>query len=212
MPPLQDARLYGILDLGYTARRDALDVATDLIAGGVDLLQLRAKRETAATIQDLATALLPACREAAVPLIINDHPAVAAAAGADGLHLGQDDGAFPAPPSPHAELRIFGRSTHSLEQARAAAADPRTGYIGFGPLYATPTKPGRPAIGLDDIASAHAELPPGFPIFCIGGINHDTLPEVVAAGARRVVIVSALLRADDITGATRRAKACLPLL
>lgn len=207
---LATARLYAILDLGYTPARDAVSVAANLLDGGADLLQLRAKKESPATIHEFATLILPLCREAGVPLIINDHAEIASTTGADGLHLGQDDGTFPDLRSSDSDLRLFGRSTHSLDQARAAAADPRTNYIGFGPLYATPTKPGRPAIGLDDIAAAHSELPEGFPVFCIGGINHETLPEVIAAGARRVVIVSALLQAKDVQAATSRAKNALP--
>jgi thiamine-phosphate pyrophosphorylase len=99
---------------------------------------------------------------------------------------------------------IIGKSTHSLAQARAAE-EQGADYIGFGPLFATPTKPGRPAIGLEDIRTAYSEV--NIPIFCIGGIKNENLAEVIAAGAQRVVIVSGWLKADDIAAAvahTRR--------
>jgi thiamine-phosphate pyrophosphorylase len=94
-----------------------------------------------------------------------------------------------------------------LPQARAALQE-GADFIGCGPLFATPTKPGRPAIGLQDIAAVHEEVP--LPLFSIGGIKNENLPEVIAAGARRVVIVSGWLRADDIADAVRAARAILP--
>lgn len=93
---------------------------------------------------------------------------------------------------------IIGRSTHSPEQALGAFRE-RADYIGFGPLFPTGTKPGRPAIGLEDIAGVRRQLPEEFPVFCIGGINGNTLPSVLEAGASRVVIVSWLLTHPDIT-------------
>ena len=103
---------------------------------------------------------------------------------------------------------LFGRSTHSLAQARAALAE-GFDYIGFGPLFPTPTKAGRPAIGLQEIAAMEREVGSKIPAFCIGGITPETLPQVLAAGARRVVIVSALLKADNVELATRAATAAL---
>jgi thiamine-phosphate pyrophosphorylase len=98
---------------------------------------------------------------------------------------------------------LIGRSTHSVEQAVAAQAE-GADYIGFGPLFPTPTKAGRPAIGLDDLRRVHELV--SIPIFCIGGIKLENLGEVLAAGARRVVIVSGLLQAPDIAAACRQAK------
>ena len=202
MKSLNDARLYGILDLGYVAAADAIRVAEKLVGGGIDVLQLRAKEANEEEIETLGGELIRITEPAGVPLIINDHPHLVPAIGAQGAHVGQDDftvadarwragralaGEVPPP--------IIGRSTHSIAQAEAAAAE-GADYIGFGPLFPTPTKPGRPAIGLADIRRVHELV--SIPIFCIGGINLDTLDEVIAAGARRVVIVSALLRAKDI--------------
>ncbi len=209
MKALGDALLYGILDLGYVTAADAEAVTAQLLAGGVDMLQLRAKSETEERVEEVAARLAPLTEEAGVPLIINDFPHLVPSIGARGAHLGQDDlgvearwragrslGGELAPP-------IIGKSTHSLAQAVAAERE-GADYIGFGPLYPTPTKAGRPAIGLNEIADVHAAV--RIPVFCIGGIRLENLDTVLAAGARRVVIVSALLRAHDITGYTRTVK------
>ena len=208
-------KLYAILDLGYVAAANAEPVTRSLLAGGADLLQLRAKGHPPEEIERLARLLLPLCRESGVPFILNDYPALAGKIGADGVHIGQDDGSL-------AEARdlfqssvvdrqspiLFGRSTHSPEQARAALAE-GFDYIGFGPLFPTPTKLGRPGIGLEDIAAVQAEVGSKIPVFCIGGIKRDNLPEVLAAGARNVVIVSDLLTAPDVAAAVRAVKARL---
>ena len=197
-----DARIYAILDLGYVPAADAIRVTEKLIAGGIDLLQLRAKGFSEDDVETLGSELVQITAPAGVPLIINDHPQLVPAIGAQGAHVGQEDftvadarwragrslaGEVPPP--------IIGRSTHSLARAEAAAAE-GADYIGFGPLFPTPTKPGRPAIGLDDIRRVHERV--SIPVFCIGGINLETLDAVIAAGAQRVVVVSALLRAPDI--------------
>ena len=207
------ARLYAILDLGYVAAVDAMRVTEKLIEGGIDLLQLRAKGVAEEEVEALAGEIVRLTESAGVPLILNDHPHLVPSIGAQGAHVGQDDfsvadarwragralaGEVPPP--------IIGRSTHSIAQAEAAAAE-GADYIGFGPLFPTPTKPGRPAIGLDDIRRVHELV--SIPIFCIGGVNLDTLDEVIAAGARRVVIVSGLLRAKDIAGYAKEARARL---
>ncbi|MEI6604336.1 MAG: thiamine phosphate synthase, partial [Verrucomicrobiota bacterium] len=159
------SRLYCILDLGYVKQADAQHVATALLAGGADLLQLRAKGQSLALIEDVARRVLPLCRAAGVPFILNDHPALAAALGADGVHLGQDDGSLAAARELTGEKILVGRSTHSLEQARAALAE-GFDYIGFGPLFPTPTKAGRPAIGLSDIAAMERDVGTRIPAFC----------------------------------------------
>jgi thiamine-phosphate pyrophosphorylase len=197
--------LYAILDLGYVAMGNAACVTVELLDGGADLLQLRAKNHDAATIRSVAGEILPLCKTAGVPFILNDFPELAAELGADGVHIGQDDG----PLSDAREImgpgKLIGRSTHSLEQARAALAE-GFDYIGFGPLFPTPTKLGRPGIGLRDIAAMEREVGSRIPAFCIGGIKRANLPEVLAAGARRVVIVSDLLTARDVCAATREAR------
>lgn len=192
----ETCRLYGILDLGYVPRNDAIKVAQEMLTGGIDILQLRAKQEHREVIRDLALQLAPLCKEAGVPFILNDYPDLVLETGADGVHIGQDD-------IPVAEARrvagphaIVGLSTHSIDQALAAeSAGPD--YIGFGPLFATPTKPDYTPIGLHDIVEVHRRL--SLPIFCIGGVKLENLEEVLAAGAKRVVIVSGILKAQDIS-------------
>jgi thiamine-phosphate pyrophosphorylase len=194
--------LYAILDLGYVADAAAERTAEALLAGGAELLQLRAKGVPLERIEEVARRVLPLCRAAGVPFIINDYPTLAAAVRADGLHLGQDDGPLADARAIIGPDRLIGRSTHSLEQARAALAE-GFDYIGFGPLFPTPTKAGRPAIGLADIAAMEREVGSRIPAYCIGGITPQNLDQVLAAGARRGVIVSALLGAPDIAAATR---------
>lgn len=206
MKPIAECRLYGILDTGYVTRDRMVGMALSLIAGGIDILQLRAKKETPEAILEIALEIAPICRGAGIPFILNDHPELVRASGATGAHVGQDD-------IPVAEARelagpgaLIGKSTHSPEQAFAAAAE-KPDYIGFGPLFATPTKPDYAPIGTGDISKAHRL--PGLPIFCIGGIKLSNLPSVLSAGARRVVIVSDLLLAPDPSTRTAACKALL---
>ncbi len=195
---LREARLYGIVDLGYVAEADCEDAARALLAGGVDVLQLRAKNYGKDRILEIAKGLVPLCRGKEVLLIVNDHVEVAQEAGADGVHLGQDDGSLAEAGAKLPGGAILGRSTHSPAQAFAAVEE-GADYIGFGPLFATPTKRGRPGIGLHDIAQVEEEVGANLPVFCIGGIKLDNLSEVLAAGARRIVMVSGLLQAENIT-------------
>jgi thiamine-phosphate pyrophosphorylase len=209
MGHMNDPLLYCILDLGYTSEAEAAAATALLLDGGADFLQLRAKHHGIATVRRVAESLIPLCRSAGVPFILNDHPSLAVELGADGVHIGQDDGSladarsfFPSTiHNPQSKI-LFGRSTHSLEQARAALSE-GFDYIGFGPLFPTPTKAGRPGIGLDDIAAMEREVGSSIPAFCIGGIKRANLQQVLAAGARRIVIVSDLLTAPDIRAATR---------
>jgi len=200
--------LYGILDLGYVTEADAERVTIGLLEGDADILQLRAKKSDLSTIRRVAERLLPLCRAAKIPFILNDHPQLAAELDTDGVHIGQDDGPLAAAREIVGPGKLIGRSTHSLEQARGALAE-GFDYIGFGPLFPTPTKLGRPGIGLENIVTMEREVGSKIPAFCIGGINDATLPEVVAAGAKRIVVVSALLQAPDVAAATRRFRSAL---
>jgi thiamine-phosphate pyrophosphorylase len=203
---LSRSRLYGILDLGYVEIGDALSVAERMIDGGVDLIQLRGKGRSLAEVSTIAAELHRLAQKRGVPLIINDHPGIAASLRADGVHVGQDD-------LPIAEVRkivgpdcVVGKSTHGLDQAIRAFYE-GADYIGFGPIFATPTKPDYPPVGLNEIQKIHEAI--RIPIFCIGGIKLENLLEVIEAGARRVVIVSGLLQAPDAAEYARSAKKLL---
>ncbi|MCB1229451.1 MAG: thiamine phosphate synthase [Verrucomicrobiae bacterium] len=208
MKAIADCRLYGILDLGYVERAAISRMAADMIDGGIDLIQLRAKKSPADEILAMGRELLPLTREAGVPFIINDHPEIAAELGADGIHVGQDDLSMTEVRAIVGESMLVGRSTHSIEQARGGAAE-GADYLGFGPLFATPTKPDYVPIGIAEIAQVHAENP-ALPIFCIGGIKRENLSKVIAAGAKRVVIVSGILQALDVAAYVRDVKVMLP--
>jgi len=196
---LRDARLY------FVADRDGMAHALDgALAGGADLFQLRDKHAGDHELLAAATDARERCHAAGALFIVNDRPDLAVACGADGVHVGQDD-------TPVARARaivgpdaIVGLSTHSMQQAQAGC---RSGadYIAVGPVHATPTKEGRPAIGLEPIryAAAHASVP----WFAIGGIDAQTVRDVVGAGARRIVVVRALTDADDPEAMARALRA-----
>lgn len=154
----------------------------------------------------MAQTVRPICARHGIPFIVNDYPRVAAMVNADGIHLGQDDGNLADARRNAGNCSMVGRSTHSIRQAKEAQ-DEGADYIGFGPLHATATKPGRPAIGLQDIAEVHHHV--SIPVYCIGGINLQNLASVVCAGAENVVIVSDLLQNSDIPSYLKRAKSIL---
>ncbi len=211
MKSLAAARLYTFVDTAYLHGRDPAEVARQLCAGGSDLIQLRAKNAPLDEVRRLAAAVLPVCERAGVAFVLNDHPKLALQLGAPICHLGQED-FFDAGlthvsqlSTPNSQLR-FGLSTHAPEQAqRALRAAPD--YLAMGPVFPTGTKPGRPAVTLDYIRWAAANVT--LPWFAIGGINLDTLDSVLAAGARRICVVSAILNAPDIAAACRTFRARL---
>ena len=200
MSALSECRLYGIIDLGYVERRDAARIVEQMIQGGVDLIQLRGKKKSIGELEELSAELHGFAAESSTPLIVNDHAEIARRVPLEGVHVGQDDDPIEIARRKAARDIFVGKSTHSLEQARAAQRE-GADYIGFGPIFATPTKPGYMPIGLKDISRLHAEVK--LPIFCIGGINIDNLQSVIDAGAKRVVMVSALLKAHNIVDYAR---------
>lgn len=201
-----DARLYGIVDLGYVPAGAAPAAAEQLLDGGVEILQLRAKGVAPGTVAALAEKIHTLTAPCGVPLILNDHPGLLREVPAEGAHVGQDDLSVTEARAAAGRPVLIGKSTHNPAQARAAAEE-GADYIGFGPLFATPTKPGRPAIGLRGIAVVHSEV--SIPIFCIGGIKQENLPAVLAAGAQRVVLVSTWLQAPDPAVAVRETERTL---
>jgi thiamine-phosphate pyrophosphorylase len=195
MRSLADARLYLCTD-SRAGRGDLVDFLDAVLANGVDIVQLREKNLEAADELALLAVFAEACRRHGALLAVNDRADLAVAGGADVLHLGQRD------LQPAMARRIvgpdvaIGRSSHSIEQARAAAADPDVDYFCVGPLWPTPTKLGRPHIGLDPVRAV-ADSAPVKPWFAIGGIDEGTVEEALAAGARRVVVVRVLTEAAD---------------
>ena len=197
---LVNARLYGIIDLGYVERFDTGRIVQQMIEGGVDLIQLRGKGKSLGELVDLAAELLQITANCSTPLIANDHAEIARRVPMAGVHVGQDDDSIEVARRKAGRDILVGKSTHNLDQARAAQRE-GADYIGFGPIFTTPTKPDYAPIGLADIRRVHAEV--SVPIFCIGGINIDNLQSVIDAGAKRVVMVSALLRTHSIVNYVR---------
>lgn len=205
---LTHACLYGIIDLGYVSPNYLTRRTEQLLKGGADLIQLRAKGCPVSDVEKWARELLPLCRKAGVPFIVNDYPEIAHAVGSDGVHIGQEDGSLEGVRQIVGDKMIVGRSTHSATQAQAALEE-GFDYIGFGPLYATPTKKGRVPIGLHEVKGVEETVGQSIPVFCIGGIKEENLGEVKAAGARRIVIVSDLLMATNPEDKTSSIKATL---
>jgi thiamine-phosphate pyrophosphorylase len=201
MRALRECRLYGIIDLGYIPRlRDCNRVAEQMVTGGVDLIQLRGKGKSIDELVNLASEIHQVTARSDTPLIVNDYAEIATRVPVEGVHLGQDDDSILVARQKAGRNLIIGKSTHSLAQAHAAQGE-GADYIGFGPIFATPTKPDYKPIGLGDIRQVHLDV--GIPIFCIGGINIDNLQQVIDAGAKRVVMVSALLKAHSLIDYTR---------
>ena len=172
-----------------------IDHLPGLIHAGVDVVQLRHKTMEAGDLIRWGTPLAAVCHDLRVPFIVNDRPDVALALGADGVHLGQND--VPVDVARRLYPRgIVGWSTHTTEEVDVARTMPGIDYFAVGPVNETPTKPGRPAVGLDLIRHAASEGQER-PWFAIGGINHGNLSEVLEAGARRVVVVRAVTEAQD---------------
>ena len=209
MRPLAECLLYAFIDTAFLRGRDPATLARQLCDGGADLIQLRAKHAPLEEVRRLAEAIVPVTRQAGVGLVINDHLALAQVVGAEFCHLGQEDffgagylqvgqlpGVGSVPGGPHTPL--IGLSTHEPAEARralAAGAD----YIAIGPVYATNTKPEARPLTLDYVRWAAENVTT--PWFVIGGIHLGNLDEVLAAGARRVCAVSAILNAPDVAAA-----------
>jgi len=192
---LAGARLYLCTD-GRRSRGDLVPFLDAVLGAGVDIIQLREKGLEAREELGLLEAFADACRRHGRLLAVNDRADVALAAEADVLHLGQDDLPVPVARAILGPEPLIGRSSHSQAQADAAATEPGADYFCAGPVWTTPTKPGRPATGLRLLRHA-AQSAPARPWFAIGGISLSRLNEVLAAGAARVVVVRAITEADD---------------
>ena len=194
--PAAEARLY----LVTAARADLAAFVEAAVRGGVDSVQLREKDLPDGELLAVLKEARAVTRRLGVPLVVNDRPDLAVLVGADCVHVGQDD-------LPVEAVRRFGLpvglSTHSEQELARAQAD----YVGVGPVYVTPTKQGRPAVGLELVRHAAAKV--RIPWFAIGGIDEGNIADVVAAGARRIAVVRAIGDADDPERAARALRAAL---
>lgn len=212
MKNLSDCRLYTFIDSAYLHGKEPAEIARQLCDGGSDLIQLRAKGAPVDEAERMAKAILPITRAANVGLVINDHWDLATRLGADICHLGQEDffdaghshkSGLSTPCSNPLSAPQLGLSTHAPDQAGRAIA---TGadYIAIGPVYATGTKPTAKPVTLDYVRWAADNI--RVPWFAIGGVNLTNLDDVLAAGARRICVVSAILNAPDIARACQEFK------
>ncbi|HNR69982.1 MAG TPA: thiamine phosphate synthase [Verrucomicrobiota bacterium] len=220
MKSLTECRLYAFVDTAFLQGRAPGEVARALCDGGADLIQLRAKEAPEAEVWRLAEAILPVTQRAGIGLVINDYPAIARELGAEFCHLGQEDffgagytqvsqlplAAEPEKPPagegggcrPRVRVGLSSASPDQARRAIAAGAD----YLGVGPVFPTGTKPTARAVTLEYVRWAAANIPA--PWFAIGGINLENVDEVLAAGARRICVVSAILAAPDPAAACRK--------
>ena len=203
MKPLADCHLYAFVDSAYLHDRTPVDLTQQLCDGGADLIQLRAKDWPEEKIRQTAETLLPITRAANVSLVINDHWQLTKNLGAEICHLGQEDffessdkgRATSDQPSALNPQPALGLSTHAPEQA-IRAMETNAAYLAIGPVFPTPTKPGRPGVTLDYVRWAAANV--DRPWFAIGGITLENIDSVLEAGARRICVVSAILNAPDV--------------
>ena len=201
---LADARLY----LCTPSRPDLAEFLDAVLAGGVDVVQLREKGLEARQEIALCEVLADAAARHGALWSVNDRADVAHVARPDVLHLGQDDLPVDAARALLGPDVLVGRSCHDEEQVRAAALQPGVDYFCVGPTWPTPTKPGRPAPGLP-LTRFAAGLGTDRPWFAIGGIDEGNLDQVLEAGARRIVVVRALTEAADPHAAAARLKSRL---
>jgi thiamine-phosphate pyrophosphorylase len=198
---LAGARLYFVTD---SIPRERLEAA---LVGGVDIVQLRLKDASDDEIVAAARDFRALCDQFGALLVLNDRPDLVDACRADGVHVGQEDAAPAAARAGVGPARIVGLSTHSREQIEAAAVEP-VDYVAVGPVFQTPTKPGRLPVGRELLRFAAETVT--VPWFAIGGIDPGNAAEVVAAGAERLAVVRAIRDADDPSAAARALRAALP--
>ena len=202
---LDDARLY----LCTPDRDDLAAFVAGCIRGGVDVVQLREKHLDDRSLLGRARLLRDVCGGGGVPFLVNDRPDIALDVDADGVHLGQDDVPVSLARRILGPEKLVGLSTHAPDELDTAVAEP-VSYISAGPVVPTPTKPGRPATGLDYAAQATERARRrGLPCFATGGASPETVPAMVAAGVRRIVVVRYLTESRDAQGAARRLRTVL---
>ncbi|MGH7986761.1 MAG: thiamine phosphate synthase [Candidatus Binataceae bacterium] len=192
------SHLYAMIDTA--GGHDPVELAKILLAAGARLMQLRLKHYGSRDFLTVARAIVPLCRNAGALLIINDRADIAKLAGADGVHVGQDDLPLAAARTIVGASKIVGVSTHDGAQARAAEED-GADYIGFGAIYAGGLKNVQKAQGLTRLTEIRSAV--RLPIVAIGGITQVTMPEVLAAGADAAAIITDIVRAPDVSAKVR---------
>jgi thiamine-phosphate pyrophosphorylase len=201
---LSESRLYVITYAAHEDGRDLITQSTAALQGGADILQLRHRGLKDSALLVIARELRRLTDQHGALFIINDRPGVALLVDADGVHVGQDDLPVEAVRRVMGKGKLVGVSTHAPEQARKALQD-GADYIGVGPIYATPTKAGRPPVTLEYLRQVAAMGLP-IPFFAIGGIDASNISEVMDAGARRVAAVRAIMAAEDPEESARQIK------
>jgi len=209
---LADARLYlvcpAIAPTGNTGRADLHTLLRGAAAGGVDIVQLRDKDISDSELEPVIRPARELCRELSVLFVLNDRPALAREVDADGVHVGQDDMPVPEVRRIVGPEMLIGLSAHAREEIDDAApfasdGSPLADYIGVGPVHATPTKPGRAAVG--DELVRYASTRARAPFFAIGGLHAGNLGETIDAGARRVCVLRAISKRRGSRGRRSRA-------
>ena len=197
-------RLYVIISSSLPV--DVVSIAHRCATGGADCIQLRAKQMADDVLFSLSVEFVKICSDAGILSIINDRPDIAVAAGADGVHLGQNDLPVEHARKPALAPLIVGKSTHSLEQLKASCSEQPT-YVALGPVFATATKPTADAVGLDYVRRGTKALADtGIGHVAVGGITLDNIQQVLQAGARAIVVCSAVVKAGDPAAACRALK------
>lgn len=181
--------------------RDHYDIAQAAIEGGATAIQLRVKKRPMGQALKIATAIHELTAEAGIPLIINDHVGIAMASGAEGLHVGPDDISIPSARRMLGGALIIGKSTSKHDEAIKAEQESAS-YVGVGPIFATPNKPGKAPVGIQTIAKVKAVV--SIPVIAIGGIDAQNLAACIEAGADGVAVITAVAMADDMVAATAR--------
>lgn len=206
---IDNARFYAILDSGYVPKEHWIAKAKACIAGGADLLQIRAKKESPTERRLLAEAVAPLCQKSGIPLIINDDLDLCLKIPGAGLHVGQDDLPVSEARKALGPDRILGLSTHSKAQANEALEMAHLlTYFAVGPIFATGTKPEYTPLGVELIEFVE-KLNAPLPWFCIGGITLERMETLQEAGARRIVVVSAVLVPENTEELIQKFKSTL---
>jgi thiamine-phosphate pyrophosphorylase len=208
---LRTARLYFVCDAGRTPEElDAL--LGQALAGGVDVIQLRDKHAPDGALRAAGGLFREAASAAGALFILNDRPDLVGELGADGVHVGQEDAPVSDARAAAGAGALVGLSTHAppqLDTALQASAPNRPDYVSVGPVWETPTKPGRPAAGIDYVRYAAANTDPDLPWFAIGSIDTSNVAEVVTAGARRIVVVRAIRDSEEPAAIARELRAAV---